>query len=1322
MVHSQQWYSMTTGRGGSDELDVLTKRDELLGRLCDGAVIKQQLVDELDLPRSTLDRGIRELEAVNLIERRGSQVSATVAGRLALDHFEAFQSGLSDVLAAENVVAPLPLDAPLPREAVTGSEAWLADGPVPHESLEQFHDALADSGRYRTVLPALDDPRHVRLLYEHVITEGKPAELIVSADLLEALRTKFPRRMAAMADTEEFTLLVGDVPPFALAIVEDETTSETTTFVVVFSESGSGVHGVLANETGPARLWAEDCYAERRAGAEERTEALLPDTDGGSVAVDDDGAVRSAVGSSLPSALEREGFVQPGKSYFTAEPVADPTTAWRAGLSLPEVHTGYAIGRTRDDDGPAGESGTVSGALEADLADGSDCVVLGPPGSGKSTVCKQVACEWYEADRGTVLYREGGRGRPFQSVDDLVATVDAADGHTLVVVEDGVRPETDAIFDAIDRLGDREDVSFLLDAREREWHDPAAPPDRADLDVVTMPALDDRDAERLVDHFERTADATVDIPVDRLRETTQDESVSDGTAPDQVLLLLHRLATYADPLAEGGTSLEEAVAALYEDLAEDQTMLDVCVLANALNAAGVEVEAELLYAVAEPEEFSSVDEAIEQLEGRVLFPREDGSYRTVHATWSGAFLAHLLDTDGEAAAGERFGRCVSALLSLADNPEQCDRIAEHRGDGTALAPVIDDPGAWADGTVEAVYALGRERPKLAPLFGDGAGDSVELPDACAAGLTDRRLAWLGEMFVDGGYYEQALGVAERGLAAAPDDSRIACRLMGIKADAWSDRGEFDPAVEAATRQRELATTLDARDLAATAIKRLGGVEMKRGEYDRALAYIQQALASARALDDRTLESRCFDDLGTVVHKQGENDRAREYHERGLAIARELSDRQQEGRCFNNLGRVAHEQCEYETAREYHERGLAVLRAVGGRQGEASTLVDLGLVANEQSDYEAASRYFERGLEVARSIDDRQNEAASLGNLGMVARAQSEYEVAREYHEQNLAIRREIGDRQGIANALGNLSSISSRQGDHEGAREYLQQALEVFRDIGNRRGEAAALGNLGMVTKNLGEYDPAQEYLEEALAIKRDVGTRRSEASSLNSLGVLARECGEYETAREYAEESLAIRRDIGDRRGEATNLVELGALARERGEFRQAREYLDRAQELSKEMDHTPGIANASLEGGRLALTRKDHEAARNRADRARERFAAAGECHEVARCRQLQGRVAAATGDRAGARDHWRAALDTFEEVGAPQDALDTLRLLLEDASDRGDEDARSQWRERLTACVDDAPASAVEVHRAWLEAYLDDRLDDRTADGESTGTGTE
>jgi len=156
--------------------------------------------------------------------------------------------------------------------------------------------------------------------------------------------------------------------------------------------------------------------------------------------------------------------------------------------------------------------------------------------------------------------------------------------------------------------------------------------------------------------------------------------------------------------------------------------------------------------------------------------------------------------------------------------------------------------------------------------------------------------------------------------------------------------------------------------------------------------------------------------------------------------------------------------------------------------------------------------------------------------------------------------------------------------------------------------------------------------------------------------------------------------------------------------------------------MDHTLGIANASLEGGRLALTRKDHEAARNRADRARERFAAAGECHEVARCRQLQGRVAAATGDRAGARDHWRAALDTFEEVGAPQDALDTLRLLLEDASDRGDEDARSQWRERLTACVDDAPASAVEVHRAWLEAYLDDRLDDRTADGESTGTGTE
>jgi len=1325
---------MADRRGDGETFELVMKRIGVLRQLREGPVHKRDLVEATGQSRSTIDRAMRELAELDLVERSEEGVAATAAGRLAVEHLGEFQTGLGDILATDSVLDPLPSDAAVTTDVVVDSDAMLATEPMPYRPLERVHDALADADRYRAVLPALDDPRQIRLLYEHVVTEGNPAELVVGPELFATLREEFPRRITAMAEHEGFSALVTDeLPPFALSLAEREIGDDTrtTVFVVVFTENG-GVHGVLANGSPDAVRWAEQQYERAREGSSAQTEALFADTDGGTTGLDPDSGLAgvdpdggpAVLGQSLPVSLEREGFVRPGVSYFRDEPIADPTTAWRAGLSLAEVHTGYAVERIHAPEGGADHAGDSAGSaaaesddgtgglgadmaaltatLTGDLTGGGGCVLVGPPGSGKSTLCKRVACAWYEEDRGPVLYREQGRGRPFESVDDLVRTVEAADGHALVVVEDAVRPETSAVFDAVERVRGREDVSFLFDARENEWVDPPEPVgDVPDLQVRNMPPLSAADCERLVAHAEGTLGESVEVPVNRLLEEVRAEATADEAAPSELLLLLHRLAGYADPLADGQTSLEEAVAALYDDLEGDDLALDLCLLVNTLNAAGLDLEPGALYAVAGSANFDAVDDALSRLEGRVLFPQPDGSYRTVHEAWSVAFLAHLLDAAGESAAARRFGDAVGALLSLADEPGRCERIATLLDDQWSLASVADDPAGWAAETTQAVYALGRERPKLAPLFGDGDSDTVTLPSVCPDDVADRRPVWLGGMFLSGGYYDRA----ERAFERLPDDRSDAGieRLLGLSRIA-RERGECEEAT--ALAEECLSRLSDDEHGRARATFELGRALEGRGDLDGARAYFLDALEGFDGDDggDRRRRARVLSCLGEVARQQGAYEEAGGFHRRGRSLVRDLGDRPGEAEVLHALGRVAWAEGEYERAREYGERALDIRRAVGDRRGVCDSFNMLGIVAKHLGEHDQAREYMERSLEIARELGMRGKEATMLGNLGLLAERQGEFDRAREAIEHSLEIGRELGKAHLEAVRLNNLGLVAVRQADHAVARDAFRQGCEIARERDLPRQEANAHNGLGHVARLQGRYEEAREHHEQGLAITREIGQPRRLDDSLNKLGLVAvreEDCGEAE---QFFERALAETREIDHPHEEVIALLGLGTVARFRGDHDRAEAYLEDALERGEATGDRMLGELTRLTEARLALDCGEHGRARELGRAVEVAFTGMGARQWAARSRRLLGEVAAATGSPQAAREQWRPALETFEAVDAPHDALATIQLLAEldeSGDDGGSTDVAdaAEWRRRARSVAADAPPEVVERYRGLL-----------------------
>lgn len=1277
-----------TNQGGQ-RLEVLTSRTDVLRRLCDGPVYKRDLVEDMGLSRSTINRAISELEAAGFAESTPSGITATLAGRLAVDRLTSFQSELEDLAAAEAVVDPLPVDVPVTTDVVVGADAVLASDPTPYEPLERAHDELKEANSYRVLLPVLDDPRHVRLLYEHVITGGNTADLVVTPSVFETLCEEFPRRMTAMTESDEFRVSVtDDLPPFTLGCFDDG--ADRTVTVVVFTDSGT-VHGALINETNGAGVWAADRFETAARAATDRTDELVADPDGGTVTDSPERGLATR-GQSLSVPLEREGFVRLDTTYFGNEPVADPETAWRAGLSLVEVHTGYAVERTHDaDDVGVDETDpdeSVTDRLTSALTEGTDCVVVGPPGAGKSTLCKRVACAWYETDRGPVLYRERGRGRPFQSVEDLVRTVEATDGHALVVVEDAVRAEANAVFAALDRLADRDDVSFLLDSRESEWLNPPRQLEVPDLRVTTIPRLAETDCERLVEQFERTVGAEVDVPTDRLWESVRAEIRAENASVGGMLLLLHRLSTYTDPLADEQTTLETEVATLAAEFADDDLALSVCVLANTLNAAGLGVDRGTLYAVADPDEFEAVDDALASLEGRMLFERPDGSYRTVHDSWSVTFLTQLSRVLGDESARQLFGGTVTSLFTLADSPDKRERIRTHLGDSPVVEGIETRPAEWVADAVESVATLGEKRPKLAPLFGDGATYSIDLPAVCPAATREEWPVWLGRLFLAGGYYDRAERAFERLDPAAIE------RLLGL-AQVATETGAYDEAIGLADQCLNQA---DRRCARARAHLLAGRALTNSGEYEAARDHFQAALDRFETVDDRRRVATVLDQLGRAAREQGNYEAAREFLQQSLDISRTLGDRAGEASSLTAIGAAVFGLGEYDQAREYFEWGLDIARERGDRRREFTTLKWIGTVAMYVSEYDRAREYTEQALEVARELGDPRKEAEILGTRGLLAERVGEYDEARTVLQQGLDLAADIGNSRCVAARYNNLGLVEIRLGEHDTAHDHFTAGLDVAREHGHRRHEANSLNGLGHVATMRGRYEQARTQHEAALAITREIENRRRIADSYNKLGRVAYRLAEYDRARDRFEDARELARELNHPREAAKSLVGLGELARIDGQYDQAHEHVEAAREYIDGTGAGIGTTHVRLSNARLALDRGDDERARDLGETVRDEYAAVDAAQWLGRSERLLGRIAVERDDEEAAREHWEASLEALEALDAPQDELATLELLVEHADDP------QRWHERVEDCAADAPDVVVEQHREWLDEHLE------------------
>lgn len=255
MVGSKAW--------ADEVVTVINRRSDVLGAL-DEPREKRELVGDLDVSRSTLDRAIRELETLGLVAR-GDAYRLTQTGRLVRELFDGFLGNVEDVVAAEEVLRQLPPEVPMSPALLRGATVRVAGPPSPVQALEPVDELVGACTRVRGLSVAATRPEAVVEKLEQRVERGASFEWVLTAEMAAYLREKFPARIGQLRETGRFDLYRIDDAPYGLGLVTVDDRKHT--YVTVYDDDHT-LRGAIVNDGLEAYGWAEHVYQDHLAVAE----------------------------------------------------------------------------------------------------------------------------------------------------------------------------------------------------------------------------------------------------------------------------------------------------------------------------------------------------------------------------------------------------------------------------------------------------------------------------------------------------------------------------------------------------------------------------------------------------------------------------------------------------------------------------------------------------------------------------------------------------------------------------------------------------------------------------------------------------------------------------------------------------------------------------------------------------------------------------------------------------------------------------------------------------------------------------------------------
>lgn len=243
----------------TEVMAVVARRGTVLRAVDTEGVPKRDLVETLSVSRSTIDRAVRELEAIGFIERQDDgRYCRTLPGQLALTEYDQFASRMDGLVSSVDTVSLLPADAPCDIRVLEDATVVVAERHSPLVPVESLSDLVNRANSVDAIAPAVL-PQQVKAYHANLVDGTLDARLVVTNVVVERLVSAYGTELKESLATGRLSVRqTSESIPYSLVVAETDEGAEMG--LLIYADSG--VQGFIGNDTPGAVEWARGVFDE----------------------------------------------------------------------------------------------------------------------------------------------------------------------------------------------------------------------------------------------------------------------------------------------------------------------------------------------------------------------------------------------------------------------------------------------------------------------------------------------------------------------------------------------------------------------------------------------------------------------------------------------------------------------------------------------------------------------------------------------------------------------------------------------------------------------------------------------------------------------------------------------------------------------------------------------------------------------------------------------------------------------------------------------------------------------------------------------------
>lgn len=236
----------------------VVKRAPLFDLLAEGPREMSEMVDHLEMSRSTVHRATQSLTEKGLLRNRDGTCELTGYGRTIADEVADFRRRVAGASKLQAFLNTADTDAHVPVAKFADATIHRPKPRQPHFAVKRIIELMEDSESVR-LFSSIISPFYVDVAYREML-DGTEIEVVFDPKIVEIIATEYTEKALKAAETGKFDVLVHDGVPFELFVFDDS--------VGMAAHDDGGIARVFVESDAPEAVsWGEEMYEAYRTRA-----------------------------------------------------------------------------------------------------------------------------------------------------------------------------------------------------------------------------------------------------------------------------------------------------------------------------------------------------------------------------------------------------------------------------------------------------------------------------------------------------------------------------------------------------------------------------------------------------------------------------------------------------------------------------------------------------------------------------------------------------------------------------------------------------------------------------------------------------------------------------------------------------------------------------------------------------------------------------------------------------------------------------------------------------------------------------------------------